>query len=335
MRATPRHLLTLCVVLAIVWFAGRLTDWHSVITSIGSASLPLVILAACATFLSTLIKGARWWLFLRRSADLGVGYVVRLTIAGTGLNSVLLANSGDIMRVGVASRASRISVIEILGSLAADKLVEVVAFCTFAIAALSLQPLDVFPHSTVVLPFAFVTILVLASLIAQVNPRSNSVAAAARSWRGYLWKGPQAIAKFVADARSRLRGRDAALGYVLSLASWLAQIVTYAIGARAVGIHLPLMTTVLAVVLVNIAGVLRLIPGNLGVFQAMYALAVVPNGVSRGPAVAAAALIQSVQLVSAIIAGLSVARLDSGLAASSPAVAVAGPHKMLQVVPPG
>jgi hypothetical protein len=72
------------------------------------------------------------------------------------------------------------------------------------------------------------------------------------------------------------------------------------------------MATVLAVALVNIAGVLRLIPGNLGVFQAMFALAVFPYGVLRGPAVAAAALIQSVQLVSAIIAGLSVARLASG-----------------------
>jgi Lysylphosphatidylglycerol synthase TM region len=78
--------------------------------------------------------------------------------------------------------------------------------------------------------------------------------------------------------------------------------------AAAVGIHLPLMATVHAVVLVNIAGVLRLVPGNLGVFQAMYTLAVAPYGVSRGPAIAAAALIQSVQLVSAVIAGLFVAR---------------------------
>jgi uncharacterized protein (TIRG00374 family) len=312
MRAPPRHFLSLCAVLAIAWFAQRLVDWHSVITSIASASLPLVLLAAGATFLSTLIKGVRWWLFLRRSADLGVGHVVRLTIAGTALNSVLMANSGDVMRVSVASRASRIPVMVILGSLAADKLVEVMAFCTFAIAALSLQPLDVFPHSAVALPFAFVSILVLALLIAQVTPRSHSVRAATRSWRGYLLKGPQSIARFVADARSRLKGPDATLAYILSLVSWLAQIVTYAIGARAVGIHLPLMATVLAVVLVNIAGVLRLIPGNLGVFQAMFALAVFPYGVLRGPAVAAAALIQSVQLVSAIIAGLSVARLASG-----------------------
>lgn len=306
-----RVALGLCGLLGIVWIASTKVDFHGVIAVLDSASLPLVVIAASVTFLSTVIKGVRWWTFLGRSSDLGVGQVVRLTIESTGLNSLFFANSGDVMRVGVASRKARVPVIVVLESLAADKLVEIVAFSTIAIGALSLRPLDVFSHSTVILPVAIVAVLIVSLAVARVSSRT-----------------------FIVNARNRLNGRDAIFAYFLSLISWLGQIATYALGARAVGVRLPLAAIVHAVVLVNIAGIFRLIPGNLGVFQVMFAVAVTSHGASAGAAIAAAALIQSVQLVSAVAAGLAAGLLDSFLTTPTHDARTAA-YRALRPVPPG
>jgi uncharacterized membrane protein YbhN (UPF0104 family) len=70
-----------------------------------------------------------------------------------------------------------------------------------------------------------------------------------------------------------------------------------------VGLHIPVLGAVAAVVAVNLAGVLRVTPGNLGVFQAMYVLALVPYGVPRSAALTAAVVVQLVQICSALLAG--------------------------------
>jgi Uncharacterised protein family (UPF0104). len=80
------------------------------------------------------------------------------------------------------------------------------------------------------------------------------------------------------------------------------QVATYALGVLAVGLRVPLAAVVVAVVSVNVGGVLRSTPGNVGVFQLMFAVALVPFGISNESAVAAAVLIQSVQMMSAILA---------------------------------
>ena len=90
--------------------------------------------------------------------------------------------------------------------------------------------------------------------------------------------------------------------YALSAASWAAQVATYWVGALAVHVHLPIPAAVTAVVLVNLAGVLRATPGNVGVFQAMYVLALEPFGIAEAPALSAAIAVQAAQLLSSLLA---------------------------------
>jgi uncharacterized membrane protein YbhN (UPF0104 family) len=255
-------------------------------TSIAGASFALVVLTACVTFSCTLIKGVRWWLFLRRSTDLRLLHVLRLTIAGTGLNSVLFANAGDIMRVRLAARGSGAPVATILGTLASDKVVDVLAFATMAVAAMTAGPQAMLPRRAIPTVAVLGALVLLVFLFARLN----------FSARAFLMR-------FASEARACLRGSDAVLAYALSLISWPLQVLTYSIGAAAVGLHVPLAGTVEAVIAVNLAGVLRSTPGNVGVFQLMYALALAPFGIPGASAVAAAVLIQSVQLLSAAIAG--------------------------------
>src|SRR3954463_681581 len=95
-------------------------------------------------------------------------------------------------------------------------------------------------------------------------------------------------------ALSATPGRLAA-GMVLSLAAWSLQVATYHLAVRATHLPLPLAGSVAALLAVGISFLVRATPGNVGVFQMIYALTVRSFGIAEAPAVAVALLIQTVQ----------------------------------------
>ena len=265
----------------------------------------MLLIVAAATLFSTVMKGVRWWIFLRRSTTLRLGQVIRFTFAGLGLNAILLANAGEVIRVGLAARAAKARLATVLGSLASDKVVEILAFLAMAVIAVLIQPTDLFPASKVVVP----AVVAFGFFVAFVAYRGNSPEnilepVVTGGWRGYVHKGKSFLVRFANEARMRLRGIDAVKAFGISLVYWPTQIIAFAAGAEAVGLHIPIVATVAAVVAVNLAGFIRATPGNVGVFQVFYALAVTRFGFPQEKAVAAAVLIQSVQLVTVIISGV-------------------------------
>ena len=276
-------MITIVVVIVIVALAIRRIDWNVVVHSISHASLPLVIATGVITFASTLLKGSRWWLFLRKTSEIKLGRVVRLTILGTGANSVLFANAGDMIRVGLVAREARVPVATVLSALASDKVVEVLAFVTVMLVALGGQLPNVVRDRVQTVAFVLTLVLLVGTLV--------------------TWAARGRVLRWLRETGALLRGPPVVIAYALSLLSWLVQIATYGIGAAAVGLRVPLAALVVTVVSVNIGGVIRSTPGNVGVFQLMFALALTPFGISNASAVAAAVLIQSAQILSAVIAG--------------------------------
>lgn len=265
----------------------------------------MLMVVVAATLFSTAMKGLRWWIFLRRSTALRPGEVIRFTFAGLGLNAVLLANAGEVVRVGLAARAARAPIATVLGSLASDKVVEILAFFGMALIAVLVQPSELFPASKVVVP-ALIAFGFFVAFVAYrgESPENLFEPVVTGGWRDYMHKGRKFIARFADEARTRLRGMDAVKAFGISLVYWPIQIVAFAAGAEAVGLHLPIVATVSAVVAVNLAGFIRATPGNVGVFQVFYALAVTRFGFPQEQAVAAAVLIQSVQLLAVIVSGV-------------------------------
>ena len=62
-----------------------------------------------------------------------------------------------------------------------------------------------------------------------------------------------------------------AVALALSVGIWAMQVWTYSLTARAAHFNLPLVGTVAAILAVNLGFAVRATPGNVGVFQAMYA----------------------------------------------------------------
>src|SRR5688500_18503630 len=100
-----RWVLTAAIIVFLVMFA-RTIDWQAAWTSMRNASLPLLAAAIFVNFLSVAVKGVRWWLFLRPIGISSLALAMRATIAGAGLNNVLVASCGAVASVVFVSRLS-------------------------------------------------------------------------------------------------------------------------------------------------------------------------------------------------------------------------------------
>jgi len=92
-------------------------------------------------------------------------------------------------------------------------------------------------------------------------------------------------------------GRRLLAPILLAAANWVTQWVCYDLVLRAAGIHLPPVASFSALLAVNIGGLGRLTPGNLGVTQAAIVAALLPFGVDVQRSLAAALALQAIQLV--------------------------------------
>jgi uncharacterized membrane protein YbhN (UPF0104 family) len=97
----------------------------------------------------------------------------------------------------------------------------------------------------------------------------------------------------------------AALG--LSVAIWALQVATYALTAAAAHFPLPLVGTVAAILAVNIGFAIRATPGNVGVFQMLYAATTTAFGYDENTALAVAFLIQTQQILPVTLLGIGLA----------------------------
>ena len=93
----------------------------------------------------------------------------------------------------------------------------------------------------------------------------------------------------------------------LSVAIWALQLATYALTAEAAHFPIPLVGTVAAILAVNIGFAIRATPGNVGVFQMLYAATTTAFGLDENQAIAVAFLIQTQQILPVTLLGIALA----------------------------
>src|SRR5258705_2835314 len=122
-----RWAISAAILVFLIVFA-RTIDWQAAWSSMGHASLPLLAAAIGVNLLSVLIKGVRWWLFLRPIGITSLPLAIRATIAGAGLNNLLVASGGDAARVVFVSRVSGVPSSTVLASMGLRELFDPIWF---------------------------------------------------------------------------------------------------------------------------------------------------------------------------------------------------------------
>ena len=159
---TLRYGLTGLILVMLVLFA-RKVNWHETWHTMQDASLPILLGAAAVNLASIVVKGVRWWVFLRPIGSRSLPLALRATFAGAGLNNVLVANGGEAARVVFVARAAHIQSAKVLATLALERLFELVGYVVLlSLAATFLQ----LPHSLErVKPFAIAILVGMLALL--------------------------------------------------------------------------------------------------------------------------------------------------------------------------
>jgi uncharacterized protein (TIRG00374 family) len=132
--------------------------------------------------------------------------------------------------------------------------------------------------------------------IAARRARGTPLAAASPRMPSYLRRFGRGVAEVGSAPR-------VAIALLISLTAWALQVATYHLAVASVHLPLPLAGSVAAMLAVGISFLVRATPGNVGVFQAVYALTVRSFGIGESDAVAAALLIQAVQVLPVLVLG--------------------------------
>jgi uncharacterized protein (TIRG00374 family) len=296
--------LTVLIIAALVLFA-RTVNWSVTWGRIKETDLTVLALAALVNLLSLVLKGLRWWVFLRPVGAPSIWMALKATLAGAGLNNILVANGGEAARVIFVSRASHVQSAKILATLALERLCELIGYIVLLSLAVSFLEL---PHLlTRTRPVAWAALAGVIVLMIYLIRRPEKSHVAVPDTAGWRARVGSYFRHFLDTLGGISTGPRVAAAVVLSVGVWAFQVWTYALTARAAGFDLPLVGTVAALLAVNLGFAVRATPGNVGVFQMMYAVTAAGFGMDKDQAIAVAFLIQTQQIIPVTVLGIALA----------------------------
>jgi uncharacterized protein (TIRG00374 family) len=292
-------------VLAILVSFARTIEWRQTWAAIRTVSMPLLVAAALVNLLSLVFKGLRWWVFLRPIGVDSVRLALRATFAGAAINNVLIANSGDAARVVFVARAAQVPSAGVLATMALERLFEFVGYVMLLAGSVSLLTLP--PEIADTRPYAFAAFVLLMAALVYLIRHPERAEVPVLEGGGLLNRARRYGQRFARTLTSISTPRRFAASLAISIAVWALQVATYQLTARAAHFPISVVGTIAAILAVNIGFAVRTTPGNLGVFQMMYAMMAVGLGLDRDEAIAVALLIQAQQILPVTILGLAAA----------------------------
>jgi uncharacterized protein (TIRG00374 family) len=305
---TQKHLLrgvvSVVVVVLLVLYAGTI-NWSSAWHAIRSASPQLLIVAALANLATLTAKAAVWWIFLTPVGVPSFDLAFRATAAGAGLNNILIANSGDAARAVFVTRSSGAPGSSVLAALAVERLFDFLGYIVLVILAAFLlsMPAQVQRWREAAVG-VLAALIVLFALLLRRAPATLATAAVPTSLLGRVHDHLRRFASSLFHIVTLPRLGAALL---LTIVNWGTQIVSYHLTAEAAHFPITLTGSIAMVITSNLAFVVRATPGNVGVFQAIYALTAVALGLSRDAAVGVALLLQAIQNIPVTVIGAALA----------------------------
>ena len=277
--------------------------WGELWSSVKSARLGLIVLAAAINLGAVGFQAARWLAVVRplsRAATLGQAF--KAMLVGFAASTVVPARAGELARMHWFARRTGLPRPTILASIVLDHLVNAaglllgLAILPFFVAV----PLWIRPGAA----FVLALFTVAAMLVFGLRPIAEPPAAP--SAERLPAKG---LAAFLASARQGLAAttRPRALGLSLgaSLLSWALEVNVVAVAMRAVGLHLPFTAAFLTLLAVNLALAFPFAPpGNIGTLEVGATLALVGFGVPKEQALAFGLVYHFLQVVPIGILGM-------------------------------
>jgi uncharacterized protein (TIRG00374 family) len=296
-----RALIVVIILAALVVFA-RTVNWSEAWRAVRAASPGMLVAATVINIVSMALKGVRWWIFLRSIGVPSLGLAIRGAFVGQAFNNVLIANTGEAARVLLVARAAQVPSERVWATLALERLFEFVGF--FLVLGAAFAFLDLPAALDHARPIAGIGLVVIAIVLVYLVRHPGSATAADSAQGGsVLGRAREYMRGFFGTMATVSTPARFAGAFAVSMGVWVTQIVTYHLTAIAAGFAISLAGSIAALLAVNLGFFARATPGNVGVFQAMYALVAVAFGMDKDAAIGVALLIQFQQLIPVSVLG--------------------------------
>ena len=293
-------LATLVLVILALWWRGP--DWNTVYHAFDFVSWRWVVVAVALNLLSVLARSWAWKLTIDQAMSPPLpSYSQVFSAFGVGLlgNAVLPARAGELARVAVLRRHlphGKGTSATLLGTVFAHRL-----FDLFPIALLV-----AYVMATAKLPHWALTGVIVVGLVG-LGMLAVGVLSARRT-PGVAPHGQRTARRLLVMARQGLavlRAPWAAfLAILFQVIGWAMQLLAVWAVTKAFDLGVPLPAAALVLLLMNIATVFPLWPGNVGLLQAAVALPLVQYGVAYGTGFAFGLVLQAVEMSVGVGVGL-------------------------------
>lgn len=290
-RAWIATILAVVTAACLVRF-GMVFPWARTLEALADADWLLLAAAAAVNVLSLVAKAAAWSLLVRRAAPLRPWTAQVATFAGAAVSSVSVSVSGEMVRAQVAGGKDGIPFGMTISSLILSRIVEAVGLLVFL--SLTFIALPPWPWARFA-GFGFAIILAGAALAYRRAPWHRLRTGTLGQWR-------DTFTRLLASTN----GRDLAGALALATASWLAQWATYHWSIAATHTPVTAAVSLSALVVANLAGILRLTPSNIGITQGSLILGMHLFGIAAATALAAGLALQAVQVLPILAIGLAI-----------------------------
>jgi uncharacterized protein (TIRG00374 family) len=255
-------------VAAVLWWRGP--AWSGVADAFTAVQWPWVAAAVGLNLLSVLVRALAWRTVIVNAFERPhPGFMLVFSAFSVGLfaNAILPGRIGELARVAVLNRRMRQAGAwaRLLGTVFAHRVFDLVAII---ILVLYVTVTTRIPSWAVTSLIAVVAVGIVLLTLAVLGARNDRYAG--------IEDGLGAVRKVVRLARYGLgvmrRPASAALALVFQLLGWVCQLLAVYTAMRAFGIHQALPAAGLVLVLMNVATIFPLWPGNVGLVQAAVAL---------------------------------------------------------------
>ena len=290
----------LVAVVVLLWWRGP--DWNVVRHAFDLVNWAWVAFALGLNLGSVLLRSCAWRLTIDQALDpphprfdsIFSGFAIGLLA-----NAILPGRIGELARVAVLRRHlphGRGTTGLLVGTVFAHRLFDI--FPALLLVA--------YVITTAKIPHWAVTSLVIVSALGGLL-FTAAVIGARRRHRPTL-EGARPVRRLLAMARqglSVLRSPLPAAGaIVLQCAGWFLQLLAVYVAMRAFDIHAPLPAAGLVLLLMNVATIFPLWPGNIGLLQAAVALPLVQYSVAYSTGFAYALVLQVIEMSVGVGVGL-------------------------------
>lgn len=305
-RSVRGALVTLVLgsAIAALWWRGP--DWRVVYHAFDFVAWRWIAAGVLLNFFSTIVRALSWRLTLAQALpDPHPGFGPVFSSYGIGLlgNAVLPARAGELARVAVLRRHltghGPGTTPTLVGTVVAHRLFDIVPVAMLVVYVLLTAKIPSWAGPSLAVSLLVgLALLAVATVVARRAPgRSHTLEAGLGTWRKMVVMARQGLAVLRAPF-------PAVAAICLQISGWAFQILAVWVVMSAFELGTPLPAAGLVLLLMNVATVFPLWPGNVGLLQAAIALPLVQYGVDYATGFAYALALQAVEMSVGVGVGL-------------------------------